>query len=163
MFAVFQMTYVGAPMIYYGDEVGMWGANDPDCRKPMVWEDMVYDDEVTLPDGSKKATPDKVEVNTELLAHYQKLIGLRHALPALRTGSFETVLTDDGRQLYGFRRKLGDEEVVVVLNNSAAEQMAEIELKGAWRDRWNEADVVVEDGKAKLRLAPRGAVILVRE
>ena len=163
LFAVFQMTYVGAPMIYYGDEVGMWGANDPDCRKPMVWEDMVYDDEVTLPDGSKKATPDKVEVNTELLAHYQKLIGLRHALPALRTGSFETVLTDDGRQLYGFRRKLGDEEVVVVLNNSAAEQMAEIELKGAWRDRWNEADVVVEDGKAKLRLAPRGAVILVRE
>jgi hypothetical protein len=81
----------------------------------------------------------------------------------LRTGSFETVLTDDGRQLYGFRRKLGDEEVVVVLNNSAEEQMAEIELEGAWRDRWNEADVVVEDGKAKLRLAPRGAAILVRE
>ena len=99
----------------------MWGANDPDCRKPMVWEDMVYDDEVTLPDGSKKATPDKVEVNKELLAHYEKLIGLRNTLAALRTGSFETVLIDNARQLYGFRRKLGDEEVVVVLNNSAAE------------------------------------------
>ena len=41
--------------------------------------------------------------------------------------------------------------------------MAEIELEGAWRDRWNEADVAVEDGKAKLRLVPRGAAILVRE
>ena len=57
------------------------------------------DDEAALPDGSKKETPDKMEVNKELLAHYRKLIGLRNSLPALRTGSFETVLTDDGRQL----------------------------------------------------------------
>ncbi len=163
LFAVFQMTYVGAPMIYYGDEVGMWGANDPDCRKPMVWEDMVYEDEATVPDGSKKETADKVEVNKELLAHYRKLIGLRKVLPALRTGSFETVLTDDDRQLYGFRRKLGSEEVVVVLNNSSKEQVAEIRLEGNWRDRWNDAGVAVEDGQAKLSLAPRGAAILVRE
>jgi len=37
--AIFQMTYLGAPMIYYGDEAGIGGANDPCCRKPMVWED----------------------------------------------------------------------------------------------------------------------------
>ena len=38
------MTYVGAPMIYYGDEVGMWGADDPSCRKPMLWDDLMpYD------------------------------------------------------------------------------------------------------------------------
>jgi len=36
LFILFQMTNVGAPMVYYGDEVGMWGANDPDCRKPMI-------------------------------------------------------------------------------------------------------------------------------
>ena len=163
LFALFQMTYVGAPMIYYGDEVGMWGANDPDCRKPMVWDDLVYEDEAVLPDGSEKETPDRVAVNRELLAHYRKLIGLRHALPALRTGSFETVLTDDERQLYGFRRKLGGEEVVVVMNNAAEEQTAEVALEGVWRDRWNDAEVTVEKGKAKVRLAPRGAVILVRE
>ena len=34
LFVIMQMTYVGAPMVYYGDEVGMWGSNDPDCRKP---------------------------------------------------------------------------------------------------------------------------------
>ena len=48
---IFQMTYVGAPTVYYGDEVGMWGANDPDCRKPMVWDDLEYADEVFDPDG----------------------------------------------------------------------------------------------------------------
>ncbi len=37
---IFQMTYLGAPVIYYGDEAGMWGANDPDSRKPMVWDDL---------------------------------------------------------------------------------------------------------------------------
>ena len=56
--ALFQFTYVGAPMVYYGDEVGMWGANDPDCRKPMVWDDLAYNDEVYNADGSTR-TPDK--------------------------------------------------------------------------------------------------------
>jgi len=36
LIVLFQMSYVGAPMIYYGDEAGMWGGNDPDDRMPMV-------------------------------------------------------------------------------------------------------------------------------
>ena len=44
------MLYLGSPMIYYGDEAGMWGANDPDCRKPMVWPDKKYDAETFNPD-----------------------------------------------------------------------------------------------------------------
>ena len=163
LFAVLQMTYVGAPMIYYGDEVGMWGANDPDCRKPMVWDDMVYEDEVTLPDGSKKASPDKVEVNQELLEHYRKLIALRNSLPVLRRGEFETVLIDDKRQLYGFRRKLGNEEVLVLLNNSREPQSAEVNGEGSWRDRWNDTEVSSAGGKLAISLAPRGAAILVRD
>jgi glycosidase len=163
LFAVFQMTYVGAPMIYYGDEAGMWGANDPDCRKPMVWSDLDYEDEAALPDGSKKATPDKVGVNEDLLAHYKKLIALRHALPSLRTGSFETVLIDDEKQLYGFRRTSGEEEVLVLLNNSKTEQSAEVDLTGRWRDQWNGSAPVEADGILPVRLAPLGAAIFVRE
>jgi len=162
LFAVLQMTYVGAPMIYYGDEVGMWGANDPDCRKPMVWDDMVYEDEVTLPDGSKKEVPDKVEVNRELLNHYKKLVELRRELPALRRGAFETVLIDDARQLYGFRRKLGTEEILVVLNNSNDLQEASVEADGSWEDRWNGGELSAADGRLGVALAPRGAGILVR-
>jgi cyclomaltodextrinase / maltogenic alpha-amylase / neopullulanase len=162
LFAVLQMTYVGAPMIYYGDEVGMWGANDPDCRKPMVWDDLVYEDEVTLPDGSKKDQPDKVEVNRDLLEHYRKLIALRRDLPSLRRGSFETVLIDDENQLYGFRRKLNDEEVIVILNNSKQKQEAALEVAGNWQDRWNGGGLTGTDGRLSVPLAPRGASILVR-
>ncbi len=60
MAVIFQMTYVGAPYIYYGDEAGMWGANDPCCRKPMVWDDLVYNDEIYLPNQQRKENPDKV-------------------------------------------------------------------------------------------------------
>ena len=77
-----QMTYVGAPMIYYGDEIGMWGANDPDCRKPMIWEDIEYEDEIYNPDGSKRKA-DKVSQNTDLHAHYKKLISIRNNNVAL--------------------------------------------------------------------------------
>jgi cyclomaltodextrinase / maltogenic alpha-amylase / neopullulanase len=164
LFAVLQMTYVGAPMIYYGDEVGMWGANDPDCRKPMVWDDLVYADEATLPDGTKRAQPDKVEFNRDLRDHYKKLIALRHELPALRTGTFENVVTDDARQTYGFRRQLGREEVLVLLNNSPDAQEVSLDLTGEWQDRLGQASLVAgEGGKSKLALPPRRAAILQKQ
>jgi glycosidase len=163
LFAVMQMTYVGAPMIYYGDEVGMWGANDPDCRKPMVWDDMVYEAEETLPDGSTKPVPDKVEVNDKLLDHYRKLIGLRNELPALRTGSFETVLIDDEKQLYGFKRVLDGQEIIVVLNNSDAEQATSVKGAGNWTDKLSGSEVLSgEGGKLQVTLPPKSAAILVR-
>ena len=82
------MTYVGAPMVYYGDEACMWGGTDPCCRKPMVWEDLTYSDEVYLPDGSKKEVPDKVEFNKDLFNHYKKLIKIRNDNIAHSTGRF---------------------------------------------------------------------------
>ena len=162
LFTIFQMTYVGAPMIYYGDEAGMWGANDPDCRKPMLWDDLIFDDEATLPDGSKKTEPDPVAIDHELLAHYKKLIALRNELPALRRGSFETILTEDEQQLYGFRRRLGDEEILVVLNNSSAPQQTSLAAEGDWEDRWNGGKIASQDNRLPLTLAPKSAAILVR-
>ena len=49
-----QMTYVGAPMIYYGTEAGMWGGDDPCDRMPMVWQDMVFEPQATDPLGRKR-------------------------------------------------------------------------------------------------------------
>ena len=163
LFAVMQMTYVGAPMIYYGDEVSMWGANDPDCRKPMVWEDLVYEAEATLPDGTKKARPDKVAVNRGLFEHYRRLIALRNEHEALRVGSFETLLTDDAREIYAFRRKSGGDEVVVVLNNSREPREVALSLEGAWKDQWNKRQPVSdESGKLSVTLPARGAAILAK-
>lgn len=113
LLATFQMTYVGAPMIYYGDEAGMWGANDPDDRKPMIWEDLTYEAEATRPDQSAR-TPDPVEFDHDLYAHYRELIKLRLDSPALQSGTFKTLIAEDG--LYGYERALGGEKVVVVFN-----------------------------------------------
>lgn len=130
LFVILQMTYVGAPMVYYGDEVGMWGANDPDDRKPMVWPDITYQDEVTRPDGSLRPA-DRVAVDAGLQAHYRTLIHLRNRLPALRRGSFHTLLVDDARDLYGYERRFEGQRVRVVLNNSDQPQQVRLDADGA--------------------------------
>ena len=125
LMTIFQMTYVGAPMIYYGDEVGMWGANDPDCRKPMIWEDLAYEDEVTNPDQSRRPA-DVVEVDRELFRHLQKMIAIRKAHPALQTGSYRTILADTIADVFAFERKKGADQVFVVLNNQDDQQRLDL-------------------------------------
>jgi glycosidase len=98
--AMFGMTYVGAPHIYYGDEVGMEGGKDPDCRRPFLW-DYARD-------------PWRVE----LLDYYRKLTAARHAHPALRTGAFRTVHAE-GRT-YAYVRSEGDQHFLVTLNAGGA-------------------------------------------
>lgn len=103
---MFQMCFLGAPMVYYGDEVGMYGADDPSCRKPMYWEDLMpYDD------------PDE-RIVPGLRDHYRRMIAIRNSHAALQLGSFETLLANDSLRMYAFARTLGDETIVVVLNNS---------------------------------------------
>jgi cyclomaltodextrinase / maltogenic alpha-amylase / neopullulanase len=125
---VFQMTYIGAPMIYYGDEVGMWGANDPDCRKPMVWADLKYEDEKTLPSQAAKR-PDAVSTDQNLYDFYKKLIAIRNTQPALTLGDYNTILVNDEHQVFGFARKYNNQTVYTVLNNSAKAQSAKLTLQ----------------------------------
>ena len=118
LIAAFQILYLGSPMLFYGDEAGMWGGNDPDCRKPMVWAEKKYAAETHNPDQSTHDA-DEVRFNPELFAWYQKYIALRQGSPAIRLGSFTTVATDDAHQLYAFSRKYGQEEVLVIINRSS--------------------------------------------
>lgn len=113
----FQMLYPGAPMFFYGDEAGMWGANDPDCRKPMVWPNMKYDAGTFNPDQSKHEA-DVVAFDHDLFNWYKKFIGIRKQSKAIRLGDFSTLATDDNKKLYAFMRKYGPEEVIVVVNRS---------------------------------------------
>ena len=159
LFVIMQMTYVGAPMVYYGDEAGMWGGNDPDSRKPMIWPDIRFEDEVYNADGTTH-TPDKVEINSSLFEHYKKLIHIRKENPALQQGTYKTLLADNKKDLLVFERRYKGESIIVVLNNSSREaEIALPELKGqCYKDllsskEFKASSKIAVDGKWGLVLA----------
>jgi len=126
LFVVMQMTYVGAPMVYYGDEVGMWGGNDPDCRKPMLWEDIKYEDEVFNVDQSIHM-PDEMKINTPLFEHYKKLIHIRKENLPLQLGTYKTLLANNKKGLLIFERAYKSEKLIVIINNSNDSQIIDID------------------------------------
>ncbi len=134
LMALFQMTYVGAPMIYYGTEVGMWGANDPCTRKPMIWQELAYDPETTNPDGSRKLQPDAVAVDADLLAWYSRLIHLRRENPALSRGDVTTLLCDDAQDVYAFERQLDGVRIIICLNAEEVARRVSLPVNGTWQD-----------------------------
>ncbi len=164
LFAIFQMTYVGAPMIYYGDEVGMWGANDPDNRKPMIWSDIQYADEKYNPDGITR-TPDKVAVDKDLLRHYRTLIHIRRQYPALSVGSYRTVLADDATGTFVFARENQGQSVLVVLNNSDKPQIFDLPAKAGkeYTDVLNDFAVNRNEDRLKLTVPAKWGAILLAE
>jgi cyclomaltodextrinase / maltogenic alpha-amylase / neopullulanase len=119
LIALLQMTYVGAPMIYYGTEAGMWGADDPCDRMPMVWPDLNYEPQRTDPTG-KPRTPDSVVFDEPLFGFYRAAIAMRRSSEALRRGDIEFVTADDPAQFLGFRRSLKGETLYIGLNRGDA-------------------------------------------
>ncbi|MCL2224668.1 MAG: glycoside hydrolase family 13 protein [Defluviitaleaceae bacterium] len=91
---IFQMTWPGAPTIYYGDEAGLAGWTDPDNRRPFPWgkEDLV------------------------LIDLHKKMIALRKEFSALREGSVEFIWTNHGFLSYGRWDKSA--KIVVAINNN---------------------------------------------
>lgn len=159
---LFQMTYVGAPMVYYGDEVGMWGANDPCCRKPMVWDDLVYEPETTLPDGTRRPSPDTVEVDARLREHYRRLIGIRNRHPALRTGDYTTELVDDERSVYAFSRAADSDTLIVALNNSGSPQHVSLRLPSAGPWVFEFGTGTLSSRRLDVDVPPHDGVIIAR-
>jgi cyclomaltodextrinase / maltogenic alpha-amylase / neopullulanase len=113
--ALLQMTYIGAPMIYYGTEAGMWGADDPCDRMPMVWPDLAYQPQQAHPLGRERPA-DAVSFDKSLFGFYQTAIALRRHSPALRRGIIEFVAADDTAQFLAFRRADEKESLLVGLN-----------------------------------------------
>lgn len=111
-------TYLGTPIIYYGDEVGMWGADDPDNRKPMLWNDLSYatEEHNWLQETDRK---DAVAPDMELFAFYQRLIALRKSYANLwASGTLDYFLVDDELGLLGYKRKLLGQSAYIFLNTS---------------------------------------------
>ncbi|HEX9614704.1 MAG TPA: alpha-amylase family glycosyl hydrolase, partial [Bacteroidota bacterium] len=156
LMALFQMTYVGAPMVYYGTESGMWGADDPDDRKPMVWDDLTYEDEQTHPFGMARSA-DKVSFDHSLFAYFKDLIAVRNSYRALRRGSFQTLIADSDQGLYAFDRLDSGDRVTVVLNNSSSLRVVSLRGHGTLFDVLTGREV----DPSAISLKPLSGMILV--
>ena len=97
-----QMTWPGAPTLYYGDEAGLCGWTDPDNRRTYPWghEDL------------------------ELLEFHRYMCGMHNRLPVLRRGSVKPLLA--GRQLLAYGRMMGRYKAAVVINNRDSERDVEL-------------------------------------
>ncbi|HZU86828.1 MAG TPA: glycoside hydrolase family 13 protein, partial [Anaerolineaceae bacterium] len=143
----FLFAYPGAPSIYYGDEVGLEGDKDPDCRRAFPWDSVLWKD--------------------DLRTYIRKLVGLRREKAVLRRGEYQTLLVDIRRGCMAFARALGDHKLVVALNNSANHRQLQIPVSSLG---WTEGkvvhhllqpgDEVVEVGLLELDLPPFSAAWL---
>ena len=115
LIAFLQMTFVGVPCIYYGDEIGMQSLGDPFCRMPYTWRC----------------------IDPELLEFYKKLTFLRNSHAALRTGTFKIIFATDGVFIYEreiknskdvFLREFKDESIICLLNRDKESKNIDSEI-----------------------------------
>jgi cyclomaltodextrinase len=159
-----QFTGIGAPHVWNGDEVGMWGADDPDERKPLVWADLRYDDETTDPVGRPRRR-DRVVPDTALFRVYHDLIALRKEhLRLFVDGALRWLITDDTRGLLGYERVLGNQRAIVVFNVSHSPRDISITADGRYRLAFLVGGgVTVADGTLGAQVPPRSGRVWIRE
>ena len=138
---LFMFAYPGAPCVYYGDEIGLDGEHDPDCRKSFPWDENKWD--------------------RTLLAQVKELIALRKQNPALRRGDFKRLWSVDG--IYVFSRSLDGNTFVIGLNTSDSPREARVTYDGKENGKvmFGEAsDISVADGFLTFTVPPRSGVML---
>lgn len=143
---LFLMTIPGAPCIYYGDEIGLEGGKDPDCRRAFPWETSRWD--------------------MELLTDVKRFIRLRREHPALYRGSYRRVHAAD--DVFVHLREYEGEAVLAAFN--AADQPRAFDFPvepetadRAWRDAWNGAPLAPSAGRFRLDLKPKRAAVFLAD
>ena len=159
----FLFTTRGIPMLYYGDEIGMTGGDDPDNRRdfPGGWKE----------DASNAFDPAaRTAEQQALFQRVQRLARLRAAAPALRRGSLLDLLVED--DAYAFARlsaapNAPGSRVLVVFNNAAAPATLDVPLPGTGITDGTRLEdclgaappVVVREGAVRIPLPPHSSAI----
>jgi len=101
---LFMMTITGAPCIYYGDEIGLAGEHDPDCRRSFPWDEHKWD--------------------KDLLGYFKEIIALRNKNPAFRRGDMKRLWSANG--VYAYSRSFEGKTFIVALNVSDSPQQIQV-------------------------------------
>ncbi|MBV7440887.1 hypothetical protein KRX57_05595 [Weeksellaceae bacterium TAE3-ERU29] len=139
-FLVFRFIMPGSPQIWAGDEMGMWGADDPDCRKPLWWPEFEFEPETANPFEEAPSRYDKVEFNKEHHNFYKRLIKIRKTNAVLNLGVTKFLYFD--KDLLVIQRRLGEEKIIVAFNNHTEPiDISSIKLKLNGYDIWNNKEI----------------------
>lgn len=138
----FLFTFPGTPCIFYGDEIGLEGEGDPDCRKSMVW--------------------DEAKQDRGLHANYRELIALRRKHPALRTGEFQFIRANAKEKALIYERYNEQEHLTVWMNPAEQPVTLSLKLEGSWQDALEGAPVAASGGTIRMELPPFGYKILAK-
>ena len=142
----FVLSIDGVPMIYYGDEIGMTGAGDPDNRRMMPWDNALTAEEESVRE------------------HLGKVAAVRRTHPALRYGSRRPLVAEGDR--YAFVRAYLGDAVLAVWNRG--DKLTEFVLApgpempdGVYQDALSGQVIEVKDGRAAFRLEPMKSALFV--
>lgn len=149
---VMQMTWVGAPTIYYGDEAGVCGFTDPDNRRTYPW-------------GRE---------DHELIAFHKEAIRIHKEHPALRTGSLKILSGEEN--VLSYARFKGNDRIVIVINNRSERTEVKVpvweaeipakcrmeRLLYSYKDGYTTEyeEYLVEDGEVVANMGPHSALVL---
>jgi glycosidase len=133
--AAINLTLPGTPYIYYGEEIGMYGAKpDERIREPFLWDSKDSSKNTSWIDSRNDA--EKIAVNVQmqdknsLLNHYKNLIVVRNDSDALKYGNFEP-LEVNSSNVFAFKRTLNDKSVYVYVNLGSEEVKEKIDINKA--------------------------------
>ncbi|MCZ4496361.1 MAG: glycosidase, partial [Thermoleophilia bacterium] len=170
--AIFQMTYQGAPSIYYGAEIGMEGGADPDSRRAFDWNVADSLEPRATLTGLQRKDGGQADRAGDMFGLYQKLIETRKGSDALRRGEFEVLKSHNEDNTLSFRRFVeGDaRDAVVALNNNVVSRHVDVPVGSfaadgsAFIDALSGARHVVQGGKLDLgQMDGNWGAVLLRE
>ncbi len=132
LYLVHLFTTIGAPQIWNGEEMGMWGADDPHCRKPLMWKEFTFEKETrnNYQPGEKKFDP--VAFDQQQFDWYKKLISIRKNNPVLATGNIK-ITTANGKK-FAYARFNDSEKITVCFNLEKNTQYFTLEQRGNYTD-----------------------------
>jgi glycosidase len=144
LYLAYLLTIPGIPVLYYGDEIGLTGAADPDNRRPMRF-------------GNQLSQQEK-----RMLEDVQRLVKLRASHPALRYGDFRTLLAD--KSCFAYLRCDFNERLLVVLNKSSVSQVCRLSLPRLYKaskavNLLTQSSLEIEDSQLSLAVPAFGYAI----